>query len=102
MLKVFFPATNESTWDDQVALAEDFDQSLAITTSDRGTNYNVIRIERLLYVEAHIAIVCPITTVIGQITWVLDRGFDLIIIKMVKQKRVKKRLIAIEELGDDV
>ena len=45
---------------------------------------------------------CPITTVIGQVTWVLDRGCDLIIIKMVKQKRGKKRLIAIEELGDDV
>jgi len=34
--------------DGQVALAENFGQSLAITTSEGGTNYNEIRIEMLL------------------------------------------------------
>jgi hypothetical protein len=48
ILQVFFWDTNGLSWDDQVAEAEDFDQSLAITTSKCGTNYNEIRIEMLL------------------------------------------------------
>jgi hypothetical protein len=45
---VFFWDTNGLSWDYQVASAEDFDQSLAITTREVGTNYNEIRIEMLL------------------------------------------------------